>query len=378
MKLFNLLLTSFICATSYADISSVGVPQLPGGIYIGASALYLQPSISDNDLAYASINNISSSPATASQLKFADFSYSWNWQAIIGYVFPNTANDVFIDYFQLGDNETKSTAGNLTSISFPVSIVNDSAQLTDFSSGFSNSSANVKLSLDQVDAAFGQQITIGSSTVVHPFVGLRFIDFDRKINSLDNGSFTAAVSPTVSAPKQLPTTTFPVNVSTQQKTDFTGVGPLLGTDVAYNFNEYIAIVGHFAASLLAGSSDASLNTAITSSGGEFISGDSVAPFTDTYAVKTDNKLRIGGDLDSRLGLALSYPLSNHSSRFTLEGGYAVADYFNIIDKINAAGNLSLVDSVGGVFTPVFSATTISRRTANLFIDGPYVSLTFYA
>jgi len=73
------------------DPTVVSVPQLPGGFFIGATGAYLQPSDSNGDLDYASVDNFAvingTTAAFSSQVKNVEPGYDWGWGVNVGYIF---------------------------------------------------------------------------------------------------------------------------------------------------------------------------------------------------------------------------------------------------------------------------------------------------
>lgn len=352
---------------SYADPTTVFVPCLPGSFYIEGTALYLQPSITGSDLDFASLGAAITPGYNASNLINVEFNRNWNWQVEAGTVFPDTANDLFVTYQNITNSNSEfanATGGTtLTNLIFPIDV-------SGIGSAVENSlTARAKISVDKVDIAAGQQINIGQRVILHPYGGGQIINTKRYLDNTSFGAYTAD--------PQLITelTTFPFTNSFFQKSSFTGGGPLVGTDVAFQLFSNINLAAHLEGALIAGNNDSSINGLFSLPGGPITgSGVIFSPLISSYSL-TAHQFQVTGDADAKLGLNYIYQFSNEFS-ITLEAGYDVSDFFNMISKLNASG--AIVTPVDVAFSSAaFSATLLNRKTENLLVDGPYVSLTVH-
>lgn len=91
--------------------SLVQAPALSGGLNLSVTGLYLKPTTTE-DLAYATLNSFARAgrgfaftPLATGRL---EPNYNWGYGLGIGYVFPNTANDVQLtwNHFQNDDNNS--------------------------------------------------------------------------------------------------------------------------------------------------------------------------------------------------------------------------------------------------------------------------------
>jgi hypothetical protein len=85
--------SSFAALPMDSSPSTINVPQLDGGFVLGVTGLYMQPSASNGDLDYASVNS-AVSPNSQPNLKAIEPGYDFGWGVNLGYVFPGTGNDV--------------------------------------------------------------------------------------------------------------------------------------------------------------------------------------------------------------------------------------------------------------------------------------------
>ena len=95
-------------------------------------------------------------------------------------------------------------------------------------------SGKVEVDYDSGDLVFGQLINVGSRVTLHPFVGARYASIDYKAT----GRYST------------PSDTEPDNAYLILKSDFQGVGPRLGSDVAVNLGSGFSLYHFLIASSL--------------------------------------------------------------------------------------------------------------------------------
>lgn len=342
-RLFSALLGLGISASTFAaypaatDPTIVNVPQLPGGFFIGGTLLYLQPSAHNGDLDYVSVDSGTTS-SFFSSLGSIDPSYDWAWGLNIGYIFPNTGNDINLSYLHFSTRDTRTNYPVVGVFTDPINIFDDGNEVPQFAA------ARAKYDLNQVDLTAGQYIDVGCRLILHPNAGLRWAQVERRFSSFytevlalsgDNDSTAAA-----------------------EKSDFSGIGPLVGIDATYYIGLGFGAVAHVDSALLIGDMDVNLNS---------ISGEDGTDFFTTSANANVNR-RIVPVTDAKLGFDYTYVFNNLSnSDLTLEAGWQFSNYYNAIDRIP-----TLVASDDG------TSSVIRRTTSDLGINGPYVSLVFHA
>lgn len=324
------------------DPTLVAVPQLPGGFVIGGTAYYLESSFSHGDLNYASLNT-GTTAFFSSELRSVEPGYDWGWGVNIGYIFPNTGNDVNLSYFYLDTDHHDSVNGPFISLFNidDIEIAPDSIILARAKSSYS---------LNQLDLTVGQFIDVGCRLILHPNVGLRWARFERDLNS-DYFETEDDVAPF----------TIDDALFTHEKSDFDGIGPLVGIDASYYIGLGFGAVAHFDSALLVGSLDTSTNAVHVEN---FGAADQTSFVND---FKADNIRRIVPVMDGKLGLDYTYVFNNAAnSDLTLEAGWMVSHYFNTVDRLS-----TIVDDDTD---PGNTVTIVGRTTSDFGLHGPYVSL----
>lgn len=335
MKKFALALSSLAITSSIfaafpgtTDPTVIDVPDYLGGFFIGGTALYQQSATEGGATDFANINP--GAIGNVSTVQHVGSSYDWGWGANIGFIIPHTGNDIELKYWQLDSDSTNSLQTGLTEI-FPI-------QFFDFVE-YDQAHAKVDNDIWQLNLNAGQWINIGCRARLHPQVGVQYTNLDRKTTLLF-----------ISAEELLPATSL-----YQLKSDFNGVGPEVGIDGSYYLDAGVGLVGHFSSALLVGDVHPSLATR------EFFPTGSSTLFTYTFTVPSRN--RVVPNVDGKLGADYTFLFNNDGdTSLTLEAGYEVNNYFNVIDTVT--GDASVVSDI----------RFRNARTSDLAVYGPYASL----
>lgn len=335
---------AFASLAAASSPTEVTVPQLPGGFFIGGTGLYLQPSLNNGDLDYAAIRNrsVSTGANLVANPKVVQVEpgYDWGWGVNLGYEFPQTGNDINLSYIHLDTKDSDSVTANpqdLTEINpNPVPFVSIS---------YTTGSATAKIDLDQVDLTMGQALIIGQRLAMHPIAGLRYADIDRTIQSnFDEPDRNGATRQDI---RDI--------FSVTNKSDFSGIGPLVGTDLDYYLGNGFSIVGHTDAGVLIGNIKSNTNA-----------NDFTPSLSQTLIVtiNKDSHSHLTPVADAKLGAAFTYHFSNtNASYLTVEAGYQGNEYFNAIETLRP--------------DYLINAASPQTQNANLLLDGPYANITVH-
>jgi hypothetical protein len=168
-KLFVALAGLGLSASAFAltplAVNGFNNPNGCSNWIFGAAGNYLQPL--GNDLDYAQVINqstsytpitkgYSTSTTTAVNEEAIDPDYDWGWQGLIDYRFPQTTNDIELNYTHFNaSNDDHVAAGNYTS-----SQSGDTASFvlpTGSKDIFHNAAANLDTTFDAVNLDFGHE-----------------------------------------------------------------------------------------------------------------------------------------------------------------------------------------------------------------------------
>lgn len=329
-----------------SDPSFVDVPLLPGGFFANGTLYYLQAFPSHGDLDYASVN-FGTTSSFFSTLKEIEPDYDWGWSLSVGYTFPYTGNDIAFNYFQTDTQETDTinlftaAAGTLT----PVAALIFDSDI--FNAPFTFASATSEYDINQADLIAGQFIDIGCRFRAHPFVGARWTEFNRNINSVYLGPADAT----------------PATIIELEQSNFSGAGPLAGLDLSYYICMGFGAAAHFDSGLLIGDTDAE-NKIFSITGS-----DTSTSILNAY--KTDTSNRIIPEMDAKLGLNYTYVFNNTpNSDLTVEIGWHLSKYYKIADRL-----YTVINDTTGTVNDNF---IINRVSSNVGFSGPYISFVYKA
>lgn len=337
------------------------IPNLKSGLELFLEGLYLRATTADLD--YAIITN----PDFTSSVVSANPSYQFGFKAGIGYIFPNSGNDIqlawtsynqsFYDsYFttpgqSLSNGSTFNASNNLGSTSY---VGENSVFIDD---QYLNVGSNIETKYNAIDLDAGQYVNVGTRLQMRLFAGLRGAKIEQNIEDHYQNMVNDMVNNTA-------TNTFVS--SWHLKNDFIttddatmkGLGPRFGINSSYHVWNCVGITAGIAASLLVSEVEAQ-----TSTWQRFTIYDNTssthAPISPAYPIINGTYLsnktwRVVPTIDTKLGINYSYILRKRST-LTFEAGYQVSDYIDAIDQLDATG---------------------LRTTTSVGFDGPYVNLSF--
>lgn len=357
-------LGAYAAVPTDAQPFQVVVPNLKSGVEVTLEGLLLRPSNSDLDYTTNSTPTIAltggdlpveiTNNQTVSQV---NPKYNFGFRVGLGYVFPDSGNDVQLNWTHFSkssDDSVTAAPGSflvtdldvpLPSLSSPVVGPNDTV-----SNAFNpTASSSVDFKYDAVDLDAGQYLDIGTRLRVRMFGGLRFarVESDRTDTysaaynyvSNETGDFVAQAS---------------YDETDNLDSKFNGVGPRMGFDTSYHIANCFGIVGHFAGALLVGSVDTTTNSNVVLG---FNPDPGVLADINVNTSSNDNVTRVVPAFDAKLGLDYTYIFDNQST-LSLEIGYQWTQYIDAVDRLNES-------AVPGVVT---------RTTSSVGFDGPYLTL----
>jgi hypothetical protein len=394
-----------------AQATEVNVPQNEGGLFIGASALYWQPSVSGNDLDYA----ISQSGGnnTNQQIHNINPDYGWGFNVFTGYNFGD-GTDFILEYLQLRTytNSTTNAPPGGSVVPAHYFATNSALVYQNSQSGVLNQNnydtyqsaySNVQINLEQGDLTVGQYINIGCADQLRLFAGLRYAQLEHDLTSnysqnptnagntyLGSGVTTSSINIT-NGLGVIPVTTSHGALQAEDDSTFKGMGPVLGLSNTYYLGYGIGFIAGFDLGLLIGDVEdnltltnyqAGITTTVNDLG---VLASSTANGTENVTavtVSNSDARRVAPVLDAKLGFDYTYSMQERGS-LTLEIGWNISHYWNVVDGVNAGA--SDADLVSTSATPATNGLTLVSGTTNvtpghrsnsLGYQGPYVTLTY--
>ncbi|WP_131740760.1 Lpg1974 family pore-forming outer membrane protein [Legionella busanensis] len=257
---------------------NVTVPCESVGFDVGIHALYLRPAFNGNQYA----DNFLGYNTNGTFLDKHD-DWLWGFKLEGSYHF-STGSDITASWYHLRDDIV--TSGNTYD-----SLVTGST----LSFAYNRDT----YTWDAVNVEFGQHADFGMFKDVRFHAGIQYVNI--KLQEY------APVTITTTDGDVIPN----YNDTTQK---FKGVGPRVGMDLAYNFNDAFNIYGRLAGALLIGDVDS-----LDKSGGTL-------PFFNSSSTT------IVPEFDVKLGVAYTYNMP--TSKLIVDGGYMATNYFEALTLVS--------------------------------------------
>ncbi len=373
MKKYTKLCLATLCfissVSAFADgykgeappLVPVTIPNFAGGFEFTLGALYMVPNTSN--LEYLGTSHIEDAGINAVNDR-VDYNvhpnYNWGFLLGLGYVFPNTSNDVKLDWMYF-HNDFKSSE-------FVVGHGQDVAFVPGFETFLDGDEVlhaigKVNYEFDAVDLTFGQYINIGSRLQTRLFTGLRYMRLDDNL-STDYAIYESRGVSTGSV----------VNIFADGSVNssFNGLGPMVGIKADYYLGAGWSLAGAVDGALLVGqlSLNADGQTAV------FLQSGSTTPYTLVAATNVDynydSQNVIAPGFDAKFGLNYKYQFNN-GTLLAFELGYQVTKYIDVVEQIGGADEVL----IAGLSSTSVQPSGFDRRdvdVTNFRLAGPYLTM----
>jgi len=394
MKKFSIALAAAGLAASLGAYAAVPtdaqpfqlvVPNLKSGIEITLEGLLLRPT-NDNqqyattsDFAFATTpgNIVPITTTNAKSLSQANPDYNFGFRVGLGYIFPDSGNDVQLNWVHFNHSDDTSTttndAGEVLTTGFGVPLINlgngvttpgfliDPLTFSNLVGGAPAASSSSDFKYDQVNLDVGQYLDVGTRLRLRMFGGLSYARVENNLSNSYFAGYNVSSATDVEDPIDFDAT-YAENDTLDSK--FTGIGPRFGVDSSYHIANCFGFVAHVAGALYVGKVDSSTNQniTITALDNNADPGDTFATVTDvldsSINTTTDNQWRVVPAFDAKLGLDYTY-IAQNQSMFSIEAGYQWTQYIDAVDRLNNT-------ALGGVY----------KTTSSVGFDGPYLTLNY--
>ncbi len=336
----------------------VVVPNLKGGLEATLEGALLKPSNSDMDYVLFTSPTPNPPAPTNDNVQTVNPGYHFGFRVGIGYIFPNSGNDIQANWTHLHATDSSEVTAGVTQVLIP----NNLFFPTTTSTFFSNPSAQVQATAtgtidsnyDAIDLDAGQYLDIGTRLEMRLFAGLRYA-IVRSDQTNDYYGFNSVSNSDAS----------PVMENQTLNSKFTGIGPRFGIDSTYHIGDCFGLVGHAAGALLVGrvrSNSTATNTTVPA--------EDLPIITNATLNSTDSK-RVVPAYDLKAGLNYT-KLTDNGTTVNIEAGYEWIAYIDAVDRIAIQSSALVVDDApaASALTP----STFERTTSGAGYDGPYLSL----
>lgn len=416
--LSSISITSYSALPTGAGEFQVNAPIFNGNYEFGADALFVKNSVPDLDyvLSYPGLFPGGRLLRESGRLRSVRPGFTFGYQFYLGYLIPCTSNDVRLTYANYEVNET-DRVGNREGLlqpslgsTFPVPVSIPEITGTFLIDGLPFAGtilspaatvfpqmtvieADAKDTVRQgtVDLDAGQYINIDTFVRLRLFSGLRLTHIKNKLTAnYIIGNFAAAqtnVIGTFLVPTNIITATIALSGVSQiqetisQSSNFNGIGPRFGVEAAFHLGGGWGLIGKLSSALLVGNQQTALSARVE--GAVDLRLDSIVvtnldptvpvgvdpativpplgtvfstPTNFTESFSFDKDPRIVPNLEGKIGLNFSTQFK-HCRTFTLEVGYFVNHYFNVIERLSAT---------------ITSFSLENHQTMDASFSGPYI------
>jgi len=304
-------LISLTCISSQGHATiNVTVPDLKPGFEVSGGVLYLQPSA--RNLNYTIYNQELPAQSPLWTEKEINSSYGAAFELGVRYTFcKQGGNDINLNWVHLNTTSSASVrAPNANFFLGPDFEIGPTGLITREASG----SANFKY--DVVNLDVGQHISFGNHVSMRFFGGISGGFLRETVSTNYTGSL--AVAPGGNFYMQ------PTNYS-----NFSGAGPRVGLDLAYQMNSGFGFMGEAAGSALIGMLHSRFNIDSFSPALTAIFGQTTNNF---QSIIDENNTQVVPGVDARLGLTYKYTFNNNMI-LNAQLGYTAAVYVNAINQV---------------------------------------------
>ena len=353
MKKSYLLLASctFLSAnafgiSSHVNPSLVTIPTFDSRYEISASFLLLQPTSSSLDY------GIHTQPLPAVTPKWLIQSINPDYTAAfdvgLGYVFPQSANDIQLLWAHLSQSKSDGVIAPTNDFIGPFYEIGPNAQ------NMQNLEGDSQFKYNLINLDVGQFVNFGCRLRTRMFTGISSVFINQHLNSSYSG---VAANPLF-------------NLSTDNISKYSGVGPRFGLLSTYQFTPRFGLVAQIAGSAYMGR----LRSTMEILGSSAVLTGLGIPL-NSQSIKTGSANRVVPGADGKLGLNYSFAF-NHDSLLKVEAGYQFATYFNAIKEVYP----STLAQLGPFITPIQAGSiyvgTMGQSQSNFGVGGPYLKASF--
>lgn len=379
MRNYSKLLLGALCALSSASLfafenenvyksykdetlpvfTSLTIPNFEGGVEFTVEGLYLRPTLTNTR--YLTVFESLASPNSTQVETYrhnVDPEYDWGFLIGLGYIFPNTGNDVQASWMQFDNDNSESL-----NIKGPKSgfILNPSL----FAGGLSSSETlsakgEINTDFDAIDLTFGQFINIGPRLQTRLFGGLRYMKLESGLEThyeFSGGNQFRASNRAIAN----------MTISGDVNSKFNGLGPLFGMKADYNLGWGLGISALFDAALLVGNLSFDADYGVAGGAPVFAINEI------SREINVDDTSIIAPGFDARFGLNYKYYIKN-GSRVDLEIGYQVTKYIDVIQQLDGVSSDFICATSAVCIAPAENGGITETDITNFGLNGLYLSL----
>lgn len=285
------------------DQSTVSVPSLKGGFEVGVTGVYFDTNYARNHLAIRDTSHHDTSQPNGDIIDVG-YDYTFGWGANLGYIFPNTGNDIRLTYFQINTDDDESARKPHHGRLWTLSTHPDD----DYQERVYKAHGDIEFDNYTVDLEFGQRINVGCRLSLRVFAGVSYTDLEKEfhVKYRDHEEDEHIIE------------------KNKFESEFWGIGPKVGIDSSFALGGGFGIVARAAVAAYIGELDTKTDITNLTFGHGFDK--------DSADAKLDDSDHVVTALDLKIGLDYSYQM-NSGSVVALEGGYWAKHYYDAVGNI---------------------------------------------
>jgi hypothetical protein len=290
-------------------------PAREGGLYASAEYLLMTPRQRGLDYAIVDPKNDLVPQGPVQSVTFEDRS---GLRVGLGYRLPNSGWDIGITYTGIYDKGSQTVVAPAGGLLYPETT---RPGLTDNALA---AAAMARLEYNLFDLTFGRNLDVDETLQVRLLTGVRFASIHENLNVLYNGMLAD-------------------NAFTQSRSNFTGAGPLFGTEMRWKLGRGFSLFGGANCGLVYG--NVRVLQAETNNGGATL-----------YADVTDVTRQMIPFAGISLGVSWEY------RGVTIRAGYEAVNWFGLIERLTLSND--------------FSEGKLMPQQSDLSIDGFFVQMAY--
>lgn len=275
---------------------------------IGIQALYLKSTYNDRGFGY--IGEITNADNTHTRLVSADPDWGWGFKLEASYHF-GTGNDINLNWYHLSSTGTTQNFGSGFVYQGGLDEAGDDTP-------FNSQAVTIDPRWDAVNLEFGQHADFGVMKNIRFHGGVQYARIKTDAAWLASGDEG-------------------IYGSVRTSSKYTGFGPRIGADYAYDLGNGLAMYAKGAGAILVGDHDFSGNGVVGQTGVD----------QQSLGFSSDSKTSIVPEVEAKLGLAYTYAMAQGD--LSLDAGWMWVNYFN-------------------------AQTSFDLNTSDFGVQGPYVGL----
>ena len=389
MKKYTKLFIGTLCFLSSATVFAGGcrtdlkgevlmpvtIPTLDGGATVSAGALYMQPYSSNVDYlaTYTDVDGGSNYLYNWQHYR-VDPNFKWGFTVGLGYVMPNSAHDLRVDWMSFHNSYTDNQEllgvdkNNLIATFLPINAValDPDADSWDLL----KASGKMEYGFDAVDVTFGQYVNIGKRLQARMFAGVRYATLDSDMTTEYAARNFQITGSTTGGTYSLDKWNGKINSS------WNGVGPLFGGKGTFALGHGVNLVAMFDMAVLVG--NVKLNAYQKHLSGEFDKGNDCGDCFDlqeqsNYHLNWNGLDVVSPAFDGKFGVNFEYDFRGIAA--VVEVGYQVSHYVDVIEQIDRGSTTSDTTITSGN-SYVENPKNFTTDVTDFGLNGMYLNFSF--